>query len=81
MDLIFEKDGKEYSVRQACALALADGKGFIDMTKEDARDALERLGYRAKEEKKSILRSIRRRVKRWIRNRLMAVGRMERYFR
>lgn len=79
-DIVFIKDGKEYSARSAYLHAIAHGHAHIDMAQANAHEALERLGYLATEKKKSLLRRFRAWIKRWIRARLIAIEKLERYF-
>lgn len=79
-DIIYVKDGKEYSAREAVLHALSHGEKYLDAKGADAQEALRRLGYEAREKKKSLLRRFRSWLKAWIRARLIAIGKLERYF-
>jgi len=81
-DIIYVNEkGEKFSAREACAKALLQSGEYIDMRSASMSDTLKKYGYKAEQEKKSILRNFRRRLKEWIRRRLMAIGRLERYFR
>jgi hypothetical protein len=77
-DIVYVRDGKEFSAREACLKALAQGGEYLDMTRANMSDTLARYGF--EEKKKTLLRRIRAAIKGWIRARLVAIGKLERHF-
>jgi len=72
--------GKEHSAREAClkALNLVRGGECFDMSGANMSETLARYGFT--ERKKSFQRRFREAVKAWVRGRLVALGKLERYF-
>lgn len=81
IDIIFVKDGKEYSSKEAYLAALEKCGGKLDMANANMHEVLARYGFEAKQKKKTILRRIRSWYKGKIRAALLYIGGLEKYFR
>lgn len=81
MDVIFEKDGQEYSLKAAAAKVYAETGEIVNPYLHDAEIELEKFGYKVTEARKSLWRRLRYKFRKSIRKALLWIGALERYFR